>query len=213
MLLPSPPPDPITLGQDYERLIRLGPVKKEVLVERVENGHAPFGTVRDVDLYYVVPDREYMSWLEIMSLLPRSSLVFYGCALRSTFRQQFGSAIKCFWRARRFRVLYLSVLKHGLRCDEHDVLSIPWVFAAGRSVHRVHARHRSCIARFLGIGSMRVLVITPNDLRAISELPENYRELLDGLPEPDIDLSRRPSGVPAWLAPSNDRPTKVASAA
>lgn len=204
-MLPLPPPDPIQVGSVFERLVRLGPVKRE-LARRVEEGQTPVGNVRDVDIYYVVPDSEYLRFLEIMSLLPRSSLVFYGCALRSKFRQSMGSATKCFWRARRFRVLYLSILRHGFVCDRRDVLSIPWVFASGRSVYRVHARHRSSIARFLGIGSMPVLVITPQDLRAVEDLAEPYRSYLDGLPEPDLDLSRRPGGIPDWLAGPNDRP-------
>ncbi len=200
LLQPAPPTH---AGPVFDRLFGLRHVK-EAIEKRVENGAPPVGTIRSVDTAYLIPDHEYLLYLEVLSLLPRSSLIFYACALRSKFCASLGSARSCFFRTRRFRLLYFSVLKHGLQCDEQDVLSIPWIFAAGQSVHRVHARHRACMARFLGVGSLPTLVITPQDLRAEEGLSDEERALLDGLPEPDLDLSRRPAGLPNWLVPGAD---------
>ena len=200
MILPAIPPDPLPDSPDLQRLWDVLWVRVDVLDPRIENGKAPCGAIRDVDLGHVMPDHEYIEIFDLLCLLPLPAPLYYLMAPRSRFCRKFKGLRHRVERARRLRDLYRSVLDKGFLCDPKDVHSIPWILAAGQHTLRLNARHRAALARFLGIGTIPVLVVTPRDILALKDVPEKYRSILQDLPEPSIELGRRRAGVPSWLA-------------
>lgn len=202
MSLPPTPPNPLHHSPELQRLREVLWVRVDVLDPLIEKGRSPIGTIRDVDLSYVMPDHEYLEVLDLLCLLPLPGILYYAMAPRSRFCRQFHGVRHRFDRARRFRSLYHSILDKGFQSDPRDVYSIPWILAAGRHTLRLHARHRSALARFFGVGAMPALVVTPSDLLGVDGVPEKYRLILEQLPEPSIDLQHRPAGLPPWLTAS-----------
>ena len=197
--LSEAPTNPMQDSIEWQKLRAVARVKRDVIAPRIANGRAPCGTVCNVDLSHVVPDYEYVMALGLLCLLPQPAPIYYPLAVRTAFCRRYGALLHRFQRARRFRQLYLSIMDNGLQCHESDVLTIPWIIAAGKTTLRVHAGHRSKLARFLGVGAMPVLVLAPRDIASLVDLPEKYREILDQLPEPDIDMRMAPAGIPSWL--------------
>jgi hypothetical protein len=190
---------------DREILRTLKKLSGEFLRARIREGSEPVGCVREVDIGFVVPDSHYHRRLGLLELLDRNIFHYYVRALNT---QYFSSRMRLFARrperprlpfgflpalimVYRYRRLYRSMRRNGLLWEPGDVSSVPWLFASRECFYRLDGHHRASIARHLGHETMKVLLITPKDVLALSDLPDRYRAFLGGLHEPTVDLMGR----------------------
>ena len=167
---------------------------KEILVPIMASGRPLPGCVRSVHVRHLVPDFHYQRRIDVLDALSSDPFRFVLRGLRSSYFRSRGSGVGAASRLLRYRRLYKSIQRHGLRENTSAPGSLPWLFASRECVCRLDGHHRASIARHLGYERMHALVVTPASLQSLPELPEYLSSIRDGLSEPDFDLEAAPAG-------------------
>lgn len=188
----NPPVDAFLGTTDHWNLIKS--LNNDFLQPAIRCHKQKIGEHRTVHIHYVVPDFHFRRRLDILKLLSEGPIRYYLRAIRTPYFKKFGSLWRGLRRVRDYRKLFNSIRRHGLRSDQDDPLSVPWLFASKESIYRLDGHHRASIARLLGYDSLEVLLFTPKDFQDLDSLPASLREAVARLHEPEVDLSRDPHG-------------------
>jgi hypothetical protein len=191
--LPRPQPGPESEGgsgvsdADYPAAARL---RDEVIVPRVRAGI--FGKVTTIPIERVIPSAKYGPRHELLSLM---DLGFCACcrhyrqtAYYADQKRRHGAWLAVFKVARYYR-LFRSVRKHGLKFNLVTRENLPVAFCGGDVCFRLDGAHRASVARFIGCGRLPVVMVTPQDVLALPDLPEDVRRFAASLPPPPASLS------------------------
>jgi hypothetical protein len=179
--------DPI-LG---ERKLRqnLKALGKEVLVPLFRKDPVTDKLIRDVDIYYVMPDYHYLRRLDFLNLLKSNIFEYYTRAVSTQYFKSVKNPFLAYLRAWKYRRLYKSIKKNGIRSNKDNVWTVPWLFASRECILRLDGSHRASIARYLGYNHIKVLLLTPGTLLNMKNIPDDYKSILNTLGEPEVDLS------------------------
>ena len=179
-----------------EKSVRLAvkALGKEYLVPLAKTSGVLVGELRNVHVYYIVPDFHYLRRMEILSLLDKHWFSYYLKASQTTYFRKSKNLIEGIRRLHNFRRLYKSICKHSLVFNNLNIFSVPWLFASRECIYRFDGHHRASIARHLGYRCIMVRLVTPAHVRTLPNLPTRFRSLVNTLNEPDIDLLYPPNG-------------------
>lgn len=179
--------DPILGEPDIRRCVKA--FGREVLEPLFRTSNLIDKPIREIDVYYVIPDYHYYRRLDFLKLLDRNALEYYMKAPSTQYFNSTRNLLQAFFRAWRFRRLYKSIKKYGIRYNHEDIWSVPWLFASRECIIRLDGSHRASIARYLGYKCIHTLLLTPRTLLNMQDIPDDYRIFFGSLGEPEVDLS------------------------
>ena len=161
------------------------------------------GRLARLDVRQVVGDIDFQNRSEILHAisggLPR--LLWY--APRSLYwrqrRNERGIGLVRLWRiVYRYHRLIQSLQRRGFVYDAKDPSSMPWILLTPSINLRLDGHHRTSAWRKLGQRFVPVLILTPEDVLGLPDVPEEDRAFLRQLLERPIgELS--PHGALQWL--------------
>jgi len=172
------------LPEEYDKIA--AKMRDEVVIPIVRS--RPFGTVATVDIRKLIPYYKYQPRFELLTIMNRGLN-----ACRRVYRQteyyrdqqsRHGAWLATFKVARYYRLLR-SVMTEGLKLNLETRENLPLLFCAKDIYFRLDGTHRTSVARFLGHETMPAVVITPQDVLSLADLPGDVEEFVRGLLPPE----------------------------
>ncbi len=167
--------------------------KRSIIVPNIyENG---LGNLYFVNVKYVEYKSEHDNRLDILMMIDKGFTYLLKNYKKSKYYKfqrdrKSRSQLYTIKKVIRYYKLFRSIKNHGFIVDKNRPESFPWLFAAHNFTVRLDGHHRVSVATFLGYKDIPVLLITPNDILKLPQLPPDAYSFFSKLSEPDFPGTR-----------------------